>query len=155
MKNVIHRTIVLTFIATGLIFSFSPALSTADIKDDIQQGTDSAAGASGAGDPGTSLNQTVAGVVNVLSIIVGIVAVFMVILAGFRYITSGGEANKVASAKNALIYAIIGLVIVAVAQLIVRFVINTTTNPTGNIPSSSSGGNSGCGPQNAGTPGCP
>lgn len=62
-------------------------------------------------------------VVNWLSWIVGIVSVIMIIVGGFRYITSGGASDKVTSAKNTIIYAIIGLIIVALAQFIVRFVI--------------------------------
>jgi Type IV secretion system pilin len=63
-------------------------------------------------------------VVNIFSVIVGIVAVVMIIYGGFRYITSGGESTNVSNAKNAILYAIIGLVIVALAQIIVRYVVN-------------------------------
>lgn len=63
-------------------------------------------------------------VVNLLTIIVGVVAVVMIIVNGFRFITSGGDSNAVASARNGLIYAIVGLVVVALAQVIVRFIIN-------------------------------
>src|SRR4029077_20357094 len=52
-------------------------------------------------------------VVNILSVIVGVVAVIMIIWGGFKYITSGGETGKVTSAKNTIIYAIIGLIVVA------------------------------------------
>ena len=67
-------------------------------------------------------------IVNIFSIIVGAVAVIMIIYGGFRYITSGGDSNSVGSAKNTLIYAIVGLIIVALAQLIVRFVLTQTSN---------------------------
>jgi hypothetical protein len=52
----------------------------------------------------------------------------MIIYGGFRYIISGGESGRVGAAKNSLIYAIIGLVIVALAQLIIHFVLNQTNN---------------------------
>ena len=55
---------------------------------------------------------------------VGIIGVIMIIVGGFRYITSGGNDQNVASAKNTILYAIIGLVIVALAQLIVKYVLN-------------------------------
>jgi hypothetical protein len=74
-----------------------------------------------------TINDKIAKIINILSIIVGIVAVIMIIWGGFRYITSGGSSDKVTSAKNTLLYAIIGLVIVALAQIIVRFVLNKTT----------------------------
>ena len=52
------------------------------------------------------------------AIIVGVVAIIMIIVGGFRYITSGGDSSKVGSAKNTIIYAIIGLILVALAQII-------------------------------------
>ena len=62
-------------------------------------------------------------IVQVLSVIVGIAAVIMVIISGFKYITSGGDTNSIASAKNTLVYAIVGLIIVAISQFIVTFVL--------------------------------
>jgi hypothetical protein len=52
----------------------------------------------------------------------------MIIYGGFRYITSGGDSNGVTAAKNTILYAIIGLIIVALAQIIVNFVLNKTTS---------------------------
>jgi uncharacterized membrane protein len=72
-------------------------------------------------------------VVQIFSIVVGAISIIMIIYGGFRYITSGGDSNRVGSAKNTLIYAIIGLIIVALAQLIVHFVLSTTSNSTNNI----------------------
>lgn len=73
------------------------------------------------------VNKLITDVVNILSIIVGIAAVIMIIIGGFRYITSAGSAEKVTAAKNTILYALIGLVIVALSQVIVRFVLKQTT----------------------------
>ncbi|HJQ09226.1 MAG TPA: pilin [Candidatus Saccharimonadales bacterium] len=62
--------------------------------------------------------------INIFSVIVGIVAVVMIIIGGFKYITSGGDSGNITSAKNTIIYAVIGLVIVALAQFFVQFVLN-------------------------------
>lgn len=78
----------------------------------------------------SGLQGTVTTVVNVLSVVVGIVAVIMIIIGGFRYVTSGGKQESVSAAKNTILYAVIGLVIVALAQVIVRFVLTRTTNPS-------------------------
>jgi len=67
-------------------------------------------------------------IVNIISVIVGVVAVIMIIFGGFRYITSGGDSGKVGTAKNTILYALIGLIIVALAQFIVRFVLGQTAN---------------------------
>lgn len=66
-------------------------------------------------------------IVNVISIIVGFISVIMIIWGGMKYVTSGGESNKITSAKNTILYALIGLVIVALAQFIVRFVLKQTS----------------------------
>jgi predicted permease len=73
---------------------------------------------------GVSLNSVIKAIINILSLVVGVVAVIMVIIGGFRYITSGGDSNNVTSAKNTILYAIVGLVVVALAQAIVKFVLN-------------------------------
>ncbi|MEK9195824.1 MAG: pilin [Patescibacteria group bacterium] len=76
--------------------------------------------------PASKLNTLINNIVNILSVIVGVVAVIMIIYGGFRYITSGGDSGSVTTAKNTIIYALVGLVIVALAQVIVKFVLNST-----------------------------
>ena len=75
-------------------------------------------------------------VINIFSWVVGIVSVIMIIYGGFKYITSGGDSAGVTSAKNTILFAIVGLVVVALAQIIVKFVIGTVSSavdePTGN-----------------------
>lgn len=74
---------------------------------------------------GTSgISNIIKTVINVFSAIVGIVSVIMIIYGGFRYVTSGGDSGHVSSAKNTIIYAIVGLVVVALAQFIVQYVLN-------------------------------
>jgi hypothetical protein len=81
-------------------------------------------------DPGAEdrVNTIIKFAINIFSVIVGIVAVVMIIVGGLRYITSGGEASNVSTAKNTIVYAIVGLVIVALAQIIVRFVLSKVGN---------------------------
>lgn len=72
--------------------------------------------------------------VSIFSVIVGIITVIMFVISGARFITSGGDPNNVAKARQSLLYAIVGLIIVAMAQVMIRFVFsrvsqsgNTTT----------------------------
>lgn len=83
-----------------------------------------------ADDGNTTINNIIKQVVNIFSLVVGIVAVIMIIVGGLKYITSGGDSSSVSSAKNTILYAIIGLVIVALAQFIVRFVFARLTAQT-------------------------
>ena len=87
---------------------------------------------SGGGTCGTaSGDPTVNGVIefalNLLSFIAGFIAVVMIIIAGLRFITSQGDPSSANGARSALIYAIIGIVIVVLAQVIVQFVLNRAT----------------------------
>lgn len=87
-----------------------------------------AAGTQQCSEQDSGLQGIIKTVVNILSIIVGVVAVIMIIVGGFRYITSGGSAEGITAAKNTILYALIGLVIVALAQIIVRFVLTKVTS---------------------------
>lgn len=75
-----------------------------------------------------TINQFVHRVVNILSAVVGVVAVIMIIFGGFRYVTSGGNDTSVTSAKNTILYAIIGLIIVALSQILVHFTIKNLSS---------------------------
>ena len=126
MKHIhkIKSLIVLAVTALAMMFSLSPALVLADAKSDIQQGVNTVGGSSGS----TDLSQTAKNAITVLSIIVGIAAVIMIIIGGFKYVTSGGDSTKISSAKSTIFYALIGLVVVALAQVIVRLVLTKATS---------------------------
>lgn len=109
-----------------------PIAGCNNLDQQVQNGISNATGDSntcgGGGTVQSGISAIAKTAVNILSIVVGAAAVIMLIYAGFRYISSGGESGSVSSAKNALIYAIVGLVIVALAQVIVHLVFNTATN---------------------------
>lgn len=62
-------------------------------------------------------------VVNILSIVVAAAAVIFIILAAFRYVTSGNNSEEVNKAREYIIYALVALILVAVAQLLVQYVL--------------------------------
>lgn len=72
---------------------------------------------------GSDVAKVVATAINILSAIGGVIAVITVILGGIRYITSGGDAANITSAKNTIMYALIGLLVVAFSQVMVQFVL--------------------------------
>lgn len=73
------------------------------------------------------INDIIRVVINIFSLIVGLISVIMIIIGGLKYIMSGGAADNVSGAKNTILYAIIGLVVVALAQFVVRFVLGRVT----------------------------
>ena len=72
------------------------------------------------------VEKTVSTVVRIISYIAGVIAVIMILVSGFKFMTSSGDAGRTASARSTLIYALIGLAVAALAQVIVQFVLSTT-----------------------------
>lgn len=66
---------------------------------------------------------TVARIINVALGLLGMIAVVIVIYAGFKWMTAGGNEEDASSAKKILYAAVIGLVIILAAYSISRFVI--------------------------------
>jgi hypothetical protein len=138
------------FAGLVLVFSVSPVLSAASDGDatengsrqeeskkpDIQNATclgadlqyDSQINSNecsfGGLDANEKLNQIISEIINFFSVIIGVIAVLMIIVGGFRYIISGGDSANVTSAKNTILYAIIGLIVVVFAQYIVKFILS-------------------------------
>ncbi len=67
---------------------------------------------------------TVDSVITFLTIIVLVVAGVFFVLAGFGYMTSGGDPEKVTAAKHKLVYAAIGLAIALLARVLYSLVVN-------------------------------
>jgi hypothetical protein len=60
----------------------------------------------------------------IVALAAGAGAVLMLLIGSIKYITSDGDSNKVESAKNTIIYSLVGIVVVALAASIVGFVVN-------------------------------
>ncbi len=76
------------------------------------------------GDSSGSLNGILTTALGLLSIVAGVITVIVIIVGGVKFITSQGDASNVSSAKNTVLYALVGLMIVALSQIMVRFVLN-------------------------------
>ncbi len=110
-----------------------PGTALAAEKNVFEQPCDPATGttaessvcqAQNAGDPITGTNGVLAKAARLISYLAGATAIILLIVGGFMYVTSDGEASKLSTAKNTVIYAVVGLVVVVFAQSIIIFVIN-------------------------------
>lgn len=63
-------------------------------------------------------------IINTLIFIIGAIAVLMIVIGGLKYVLSGGDQAAVNSAKNTILYSIIGLIVAILANAIVNFTIN-------------------------------
>jgi len=64
-------------------------------------------------------------ITNVLLFIIGAISVIMLIIGGIRYVVSGGDSAAVTSAKNTILYAIVGIIVAILAYALVNFVIGS------------------------------
>lgn len=125
MKKILFLVAVLlsgVIVLTGPLVSASPFDNAKEdaCKGAALDGTSSCDQlASGNKDP----NATVKLALKLFAAIVGIIAVVMIMVGGLRYMMSGGDAGKAASAQNTVLYAAVGLVVALMAQLIAQFVL--------------------------------
>lgn len=125
----------------GVVSAANPTTCDAsNTKQAIQCGIGGATGVPVSAAPDTSINNTISSAINILSVLVGIAATVMIIIGGFRYVTSAGDSTKVANARKTVMYALIGLVIVALSQLIIKFVLTKAVSPTTTGSSSQTAG---------------
>ncbi len=109
-------------IALPAIVSAAPALT----ENDLGVGAISNSISLGQGD----VRQTAAKIINVALGFLGIIAVVIVLLGGFKYMISGGNEEKTTEAKNLIVSGIIGLAIILSAWAITSFVISRLVNAT-------------------------
>lgn len=74
--------------------------------------------------PAAPLEQLILNIINAALILAGVIALGFLVYGGFRYLASRGDETEVTAAKNTIVYAVIGLVVLGIAAAIVNFVID-------------------------------
>jgi hypothetical protein len=129
---------LLSFTAIGVTGTVSATSSMdmiavgANVKDSVCNGLNSSI-EDGCDDGETNLNSVwdwIGTITGWLLTAVGVVCVIFIIIGGVKYSTSGGDADKVKSAKNTLLYALIGLGVALLAGVITSLVTNILTDGT-------------------------
>lgn len=68
-------------------------------------------------------------ITNVMLYVIGAISVIMLIIGGIRYVVSGGDSAAVTSAKNTILYAVVGIVVAILAFALVNFVVTSFATP--------------------------
>lgn len=123
MKSTIKRSLQALLIVPVLALGVSVA-----VPSDANAQLDKGINATGQEIKDVTADSLVTRIVNWFLFIVGAIAVIMLIYGGFKYITSAGDASNVTAAKNTILYAVIGLIVVVLAGTIVNFVLNDLLN---------------------------
>lgn len=130
-KNILAFVLALNLLAIpALTFSVSPAHAQSGNLNlwgnNYNAGNFAADTGLGQRDP----RAIVASVIRVILGFLGIVAVIIILLGGFKWMTAGGNEDKVAEARKLIVSGIIGLVIIMAAFGIAQFVINSLMQAT-------------------------
>ena len=135
----ILRIAVCLFIATTAVFLLGNFVLAADLDTGINYAT-------GTGLSNTQdIRVTIAKIIRIVIGFLGIVAVGLIMYAGWIWMTSEGNEEKIEQAKKILTNAVIGLIIILSAFAIVSFIVNSLTGATSGTQPTGSGGGSGGG----------
>jgi hypothetical protein len=126
--------LLLTFVSCLVLFAASaPVASAWSPFGDACRSTDTASNSSACSKQSTQTtnNNSLTGphgiivkATSIVAMIAGIAAVIIIIVSGIRFIMSSGDPAKVTQAKNTILYAVIGLIVIVMARTIIVFVIN-------------------------------
>jgi len=76
------------------------------------------------------IRSTISAIINVLLGFLGVIAVVIILLGGFKWMTAGGGEDKIGEAKKLITAGIIGLIIILAAYAIAQFVIEQLASAT-------------------------
>lgn len=71
----------------------------------------------------TADSSAVSNILNIVFGIIGAISFFIIVFGGFKYVISQGDPQAVNTAKNTIIYAVIGLAVTLAAAAAVNFVL--------------------------------
>jgi hypothetical protein len=107
----------------GLVLYAMPAVAAAQASLGIEYGAETGLGS-------RDLKDTITAVLNVLLGFLGIIAVIVILLGGFKWMTAMGNEEKVGEAKKLIGAGIVGLVIILAAYAIAIYVVGTISEAT-------------------------
>ncbi len=121
----LNKKILSFIILSALLIASFPSLALADVYTDINKGLTPFGRTFGQSQNPLNI---VVGIVKTVLGFLGIIFVALVIYAGFLWMTSAGNEEKIKKAKSILTNSIIGLAIILGAWVITRFVVCTITS---------------------------
>ena len=129
-RNYLKKTILTLALSVGLMVPVLSGTVHASLFDGAKGETCAGAQLTTSSGPNCSsqsektISNRIETVLNLLTVVAGIISVVMIIISGVRFVTAAGDTNQITSARNTLIYALAGLVIIALAQIIVKLVLS-------------------------------
>lgn len=118
--NKIRQIIVGLGLVAGLGLSINGPVGAVNVYQPCNATTATSAVCASQGD---SITTIIHNIINTILFILGAVSVIMIIIGGFKYVVSGGDQAGITSAKNTILYAVVGLVVAFASFAIVSLVV--------------------------------
>jgi len=132
------KKIIITLVAVFVVASPAVALAgnanngaPTNGLSELKNNLNTFGGKTGLGNESSDLKLTIANIVNTILGFLGIIAVIMIIAAGYQWTTAGGNEDAVTKSKERIKNAVIGLVVTLLAFVIVNFAVNQLSGATG------------------------
>ena len=120
IQDIIGKVLLLVGVGGALVFA---AASPVSAFDPLAEGCEADPSATICQRDAARPNQLIQDIISTLLFILGIIAVIMIIVGGIRYALSSGDSNQMKSARDTIIYAVVGLVVALLSYAIVNFVV--------------------------------
>ncbi len=111
--------VFMVIVLTGLSLIIAPSVLAQENPLDALQSTAQTAGLAGE----TDITVIIGRIINVVLSLLGLIAVIIIIIGGFMWMTSGGDETKIKKAKGLMLNGIIGLLIIVISYTAATFII--------------------------------
>ena len=128
MKNKLFKNIAVIAVFVFLFSAATIAPTAVETTTAQEIGLNYAANTGLVNSAQSDPKQMAVNIVRYLMTFLGIIAVVIILLGGFKWMTAAGNEDKVAEAKKLIVAGIIGLIIILASFAIVKFVVSMTTN---------------------------
>jgi hypothetical protein len=118
----------ITVAASTLMYAL-PAVALAQVNVETNWGFDSLKNNINLG-TNVPIVQTIGNVINIILGFLGVIAVVLILIAGFKWMTSQGNEEKIGEAKKLMGAGVVGLVIIFVAYALAYFIVTQLANAT-------------------------
>ena len=129
MKNIMNKKYVFALILFSLLMLPMAPLAHASTASDIRTLTGINDADLGLGRQG--LETTIQDIIGIILGFLGLIAVVIILIGGFMWMTAGGNEERVKKGRQFIINGVIGLVIILAAYAIAKFVIENLQTATG------------------------
>lgn len=125
MKRLKHIFVAaMIIIGLGAVVLAPSEVSAVNLFEETCSGPNSSNEICSSADNNNEANSLMRNIIQTLIFLIAAIAVIMIVIGGLKYVTSNGDTNQTTSAKNTILYSVVGLIVAIMAYGIVEFVID-------------------------------